>query len=145
MKLLNGVISTNVSTRPMITFNSMLMANPLLAGSMIDTQMGLSMGATYDPASGIQVTATSNLVHGPFLLYRMAIRAKSFLAYSNSVSIIQPPPTRRTRITTALFGLRAGVGGEYLFLYPPAGGLHDRYPDGPVPPRRGGPGSPLSA
>ena len=36
---------------------------PLLAGSMIDTQMGLSMGATYDPASGIQVTATSNLLN----------------------------------------------------------------------------------
>lgn len=36
---------------------------PLLAGSMIDTQMGLSMAATYDPASGIQVTATSNLLN----------------------------------------------------------------------------------
>lgn len=36
---------------------------PLLAGSMIDTQMGLSMGATYDPTSGIQVTATSNLLN----------------------------------------------------------------------------------
>lgn len=36
---------------------------PLLAGSVIDTQMGLSMGATYDPASGIQVTATSTLLN----------------------------------------------------------------------------------
>lgn len=36
---------------------------PLLAGSMIDTQMGLSMAATYDPASGIQVTATSTLLN----------------------------------------------------------------------------------
>ena len=34
---------------------------PLMAGSVIDMQMGLSMGATYDPASGIQVTATSTL------------------------------------------------------------------------------------
>ena len=36
---------------------------PLLAGGTIDMQMGLSMGATYDPASGIQVTATSNLLN----------------------------------------------------------------------------------
>lgn len=36
---------------------------PLLAGSTIDTQMGLSMGATYDPAIGIQVTATSTLLN----------------------------------------------------------------------------------
>ncbi len=36
---------------------------PLLAGSTIDTQMGLSMGATYDPASGTQVTATSTLLN----------------------------------------------------------------------------------
>lgn len=36
---------------------------PLLAGSVIDNQMGLSMGATYDPASGTQVTATSTLLN----------------------------------------------------------------------------------
>lgn len=36
---------------------------PLLAGSVIDTQMGLSMGATYDPASGIQVTVSSTLLN----------------------------------------------------------------------------------
>ena len=36
---------------------------PLLAGSVIDMQMGLSMASTYDPASGIQVTATSNLLN----------------------------------------------------------------------------------
>ena len=34
---------------------------PLMAGSAIDMQMGLSMASTYDPASGIQVTATSTL------------------------------------------------------------------------------------
>jgi flagellar biosynthetic protein FliR len=34
---------------------------PLMAGSVIDMQMGLSMASTYDPASGIQVTATSTL------------------------------------------------------------------------------------
>lgn len=34
---------------------------PVMAGSVIDMQMGLSMAATYDPASGIQVTATSSL------------------------------------------------------------------------------------
>lgn len=34
---------------------------PVMAGSIIDMQMGLSMAATYDPASGIQVTATSSL------------------------------------------------------------------------------------
>ena len=36
---------------------------PLMAGSVIDMQMGLSMASTYDPASGIQVTATSNLLN----------------------------------------------------------------------------------
>lgn len=36
---------------------------PIMAGSVIDMQMGLSMAATYDPASGIQVTATSNLLN----------------------------------------------------------------------------------
>ena len=34
---------------------------PVMAGSTIDMQMGLSMASTYDPASGIQVTATSTL------------------------------------------------------------------------------------
>lgn len=36
---------------------------PLMAGSVIDMQMGLSMASTYDPASGIQVTATSTLLN----------------------------------------------------------------------------------
>ena len=36
---------------------------PLLAGFVIDMQMGLSMASTYDPASGIQVTATSTLLN----------------------------------------------------------------------------------
>jgi flagellar biosynthetic protein FliR len=36
---------------------------PLLAGSVVDMQMGLSMASTYDPASGIQVTATSTLLN----------------------------------------------------------------------------------
>lgn len=36
---------------------------PIMAGSTIDMQMGLSMAATYDPSSGIQVTATSTLLN----------------------------------------------------------------------------------
>ncbi len=36
---------------------------PIMAGSVMDMQMGLSMASTYDPASGIQVTATSNLLN----------------------------------------------------------------------------------
>lgn len=36
---------------------------PQLAGSVVDAQMGLSMGATYDPASGAQVTVTSTLLN----------------------------------------------------------------------------------
>ena len=36
---------------------------PLLAGGTIDMQMGLSMGATYDPASGAQVTVTSTMLN----------------------------------------------------------------------------------
>ena len=34
---------------------------PLMAGSVIDMQMGFSMASTYDPASGIQTTATSSV------------------------------------------------------------------------------------
>lgn len=36
---------------------------PMMAGSIIDTQMGLAMASTYDPASGIQVTVTSTLLN----------------------------------------------------------------------------------
>lgn len=36
---------------------------PMMAGSVVDMQMGLSMASTYDPASGIQVTATSTLLN----------------------------------------------------------------------------------
>ena len=36
---------------------------PVMAGSVIDTQMGLSMASTYDPASGIQTTATSSFLN----------------------------------------------------------------------------------
>ena len=34
---------------------------PIMAGSVIDMQMGFSMASTYDPASGIQTTVTSNI------------------------------------------------------------------------------------
>lgn len=36
---------------------------PIMAGSTIDMQMGFSMASAYDPASGIQVTATSTLLN----------------------------------------------------------------------------------
>ena len=36
---------------------------PLMAGSAIDMQMGMSMGATYDPGSGAQVTITSTMLN----------------------------------------------------------------------------------
>ncbi len=36
---------------------------PLMAGSAIDMQMGMSMGATYDPGSGAQVTVTSTMLN----------------------------------------------------------------------------------
>ena len=36
---------------------------PQLAGSTIDMQMGMSMGATYDPGSGAQVTITSTMLN----------------------------------------------------------------------------------
>ena len=36
---------------------------PLMAGPIVDLQMGLSMASAYDPASGIQVTATSSLLN----------------------------------------------------------------------------------
>lgn len=36
---------------------------PVMAGSMADMQMGLSMASAYDPSSGIQVTVTSTLLN----------------------------------------------------------------------------------
>ena len=36
---------------------------PMMAGYIIDMQMGLSMASTYDPASGIQTTATSSILN----------------------------------------------------------------------------------
>ncbi len=36
---------------------------PLLAGSTIDTQMGLSMGATYDPGTQTSTSTTGTLLH----------------------------------------------------------------------------------
>ena len=36
---------------------------PVMAGSVADMQMGLSMASTYDPASGIQVTVTSTMLN----------------------------------------------------------------------------------
>ena len=36
---------------------------PLLAGSTIDTQMGLSMGATYDPGTQTSASTTGTLLH----------------------------------------------------------------------------------
>lgn len=36
---------------------------PVMAGATMDMQMGLSMASTYDPASGIQVTATTNILN----------------------------------------------------------------------------------
>ena len=36
---------------------------PLMAGSAIDMEMGMSMGATYDPGSGAQVTITSTMLN----------------------------------------------------------------------------------
>ena len=38
------------------------------AGSMVDSQMGLSMGRTYDPVSGSQSTVTANLFNSMMLL-----------------------------------------------------------------------------
>ena len=36
---------------------------PMMAGAVIDAQMGMSMGATYDPASGAQITVTSTFLN----------------------------------------------------------------------------------
>ena len=36
---------------------------PLMAGSVVDMQMGFAMANTYDPGSGIQVTVTSTLLN----------------------------------------------------------------------------------
>lgn len=65
---------------------------PLLAGSVIDMEMGLAMASTYDPGSGIQVTATSTLLNvlmtllfftsnGHLTLIRILLRSGSLVPY----------------------------------------------------------------
>ena len=44
---------------------------PMMAGAVIDAQMGMSMGATYDPASGAQITVTSTFLNGHHTLIRI--------------------------------------------------------------------------
>lgn len=67
---------------------------PLMAGSVIDMQMGLAMASTYDPGSGIQVTATSTLLNvlmtllffvsnGHLTLIRILLRSGSLVPYGN--------------------------------------------------------------
>lgn len=65
---------------------------PLMAGSVIDMEMGLAMASTYDPGSGIQVTATSTLLNvlmtllffvsnGHLTLIRILLRSGSLVPY----------------------------------------------------------------
>ena len=65
---------------------------PLLAGSLIDMEMGLAMASTYDPGSGIQVTATSTLLNvlmtllffvsnGHLTLIRILLRSGGLVPY----------------------------------------------------------------
>ena len=41
---------------------------PLLAGGMIDVQMGMSMGATYDPGSQSSITVTAHILNALMIL-----------------------------------------------------------------------------
>lgn len=41
---------------------------PLLAGGMVDVQMGMSMGATYDPSTQSSVTVTAHLLNALMIL-----------------------------------------------------------------------------
>ena len=41
---------------------------PLLAGDMIDVQMGMSMGATYDPGSQSSITVTAHILNALMIL-----------------------------------------------------------------------------
>ena len=65
---------------------------PLMAGSVIDMEMGLAMASTYDPGSGIQVTATSTLLNvlmtllffaanGHLTLIRILLRSGGLVPY----------------------------------------------------------------
>ena len=65
---------------------------PLMAGSVIDMEMGLAMASTYDPGSGIQVTATSTLLNvlmtllffaanGHLTLMRILLRSGGLVPY----------------------------------------------------------------
>ncbi|WP_251315787.1 flagellar biosynthetic protein FliR [Flintibacter muris] len=63
---------------------------PIMAGSVIDMQMGLSMASTYDPASGIQVTATSTLLNALMSLLFFAANGHHTLIriFANSSLVI---------------------------------------------------------
>ena len=49
------------------------------AGEMVDSQMGLSMGRTYDPTSGSQMTVTANLLNAMMILLFFAENGHSTL------------------------------------------------------------------
>ena len=63
---------------------------PVMAGSVIDMQMGLSMASTYDPASGIQVTATSSILNAMMSLLFFAANGHHTLLriYVNSGLVV---------------------------------------------------------
>ena len=65
---------------------------PLMAGSVIDMEMGLAMASTYDPGSGSKVTATSTLLNvlmtllffaanGHLTLIRILLRSGGLVPY----------------------------------------------------------------
>ena len=64
---------------------------PLLAGSIIDMQMGLAMASTYDPATGIQVTATSSILNAMMsLLFFVANGHHTLLRIFASSGLVVP-------------------------------------------------------
>lgn len=64
---------------------------PVMAGSVIDMQMGLSMASTYDPSSGIQTTVTSNILNALMtLLFFVANGHHTLLRIFASSGLVVP-------------------------------------------------------
>ncbi len=54
---------------------------PMVAGTVIDSQIGLAMAATYDPQSGTQVALTANILRTFYLLLFFAVDGHMALFY----------------------------------------------------------------
>lgn len=82
---------------------------PMMAGSVIDMQMGLSMASAYDPASGIQVTATSSLLN--------VLMSLLFFAANGHITLIRIMATSGLVIPFGRVALGENLYGALIQLF----------------------------